>query len=186
MNWYKTAQNNEMYFLRYTSDPIGDLERGWSCNVHSWAWDYDGVKRYYEHFDIPKERQTAKHDKKNDIWCVRPEAGLSSFAFWDSNSFNDAKKEVSGYFGFGSSKEKSTIAVFSSSDYQLGKGSDREDIFIGGFFVGYIYPHMEWDDFTSSLKQNSFEKGTATVERENIKNNTDMFVEDDIDMFVEK
>jgi len=185
MNWYKEAQHNEMYFLRYTSDPIGDLERGWSCNVHSWARDYDGVKKYYEYFEVPEEHQNAQYDKKNDIWCVSPEPGLSSFAFRDSESFDNAKKEVSIYFGFGSSKNENNIAVFSSSNYQLGKGSDGEDVFIGGSFIGYIQPNMEWNDFMSFLEQNLFEKGTVTVKRENIKNNLDMFVEDDIDMFEE-
>ena len=187
MNWYKKAQteNKALYFLRYTSDPLGDLERGWSCNVHRWAKNRDGVKKYYRYFepDVSEKDFNVKYDKRNDIWCIHPEMGLSSFAFWNSESLERAKDYISGFQGFGGGGGPDNMGVFLSSNYYLEKGSDKEDLFTEGTFVGFISENTNWDDFMNSLNKKELRQAIPVERQKDIKNNLEMFVENDIDMF---
>lgn len=182
MNWYKIAQqNNEMYFLRYTSEPERDLARGWSCYVHGWARDEDAVKRYYEYFKIPVGERNPKYDEIDNLWCVIPEEGLSAYGFYDEESFEIARENVGAYYGFGESQNMSGPALFKSNNYKIGAGSDEEDVFLGGTFLGFLSPDAEWEDFMTSLDTSVPE----ITNRRDVTQDLDRFVEDDLDDFEE-
>ena len=162
MNWYKRA-TGAMYFLRMTNDPEGDLKRNFSCyNPSLWVKDKSFASTYIERLresgnDEYIEWINPKYDPINNVWCLWPEKGISSFAFNDEGSFNSAKNNVFNYEGFGGGSG-SFIAVFESSDYDLGGGvSDMEDLFRDGRFIGYIPRDISYENFIKRVSGSNFE-----------------------------
>ncbi len=117
-----------MFFLRDTRSPEVDLERGFSCNVNAWMNSEEEAMAYQErHGGLTHPR----YDEKIGRWCADPELGLSSFAFHDEASFNQAMAQMESY-------ALENIAVFISDEYDLNAGLDGEDVFRGGSFLKYI------------------------------------------------
>ena len=80
-------------------------------------------------------------------WCYLVEPGLSSFAFWDEPSFVEAKQKMEEYVDSWGSDQK--LHIFQSDQYKLGAGSDREDVFTPGQYLGWIPFTASWQDFST-------------------------------------
>jgi len=118
-----------MYFLCDTNDPEGDLQRGFSCHIDGWTDDYAwAVEKAKTKSLIGRPLQ----DPKSKRWCFDPERGLSGFAFHDLMSLEEAMRRITSYVG-----ERDRVAVFQSSEYDLGAGADGEDVFSSGRLMGF-------------------------------------------------
>ncbi len=126
-----------LFFIRNTSKPLEDLERGFSCEVNSWVNSEEEAVSYQKrHGAIAKP----KFDKVSKKWCADPELGLSSFGFYNEKTFNEAIIKMEQY----AYDEK--IALFVSSDFNLDAGADSEDVFRSGEFLTYITFETAWEE----------------------------------------
>lgn len=150
------SASGPMYFLRDTSDPQRDLERGFSCEVNSWFSHQEDAEACAASLST-----TARQDPSNGMWCGSPEAGLSSFAFHDPQSFTVALERMAG----GDYISQDRLAIFRSSDYDLGAGADGEDCFRNGQFVGWLplddQWEASWDDVSRLIGGNLMESSRS-------------------------
>ena len=124
--------NRPIFFLRNTLDPEGDLVRGFSCHIDGWTDDQAfAVQQAKTKSLTGKPRQ----DPRTRKWCFDPEPGLSSFHFYDIPSLQKAVERI-GIYAF-----DGELGLFTSTDYNLGVGTDGEDVFRGGEFLGFV----PWD-----------------------------------------
>ncbi len=144
--WNIREQKNDqqIFFIRNTKDPLRDLERGFSCEVNSWVNTEDEAINWQSKNGAVSE---PKYDKTINKWCADPELGLSSFGFWDEKSFNDAMQKIEDY------AYDDKIALFVSNDYDLDSGVDSEDVFRNGKFLKYITWGTAFDEITTEYPQ---------------------------------
>ena len=138
----ETKLNPKRFFLRNTNNPEADLKRGWSCNVNSWVdSEEDAIEFQKRNGSISKP----KFDKLRNKWCADPELGLSSFSFYDEDSFKHAILKMEEY------AHEGKIGLFISNDYILDVGLDSEDIFKSGKFLDYIDFETTYDDILKKV-----------------------------------
>lgn len=140
-----TESRTTMFFLRDTSDPERDLRRGFSCEVNSWFSHEDDAKECAERHSASEGH---RQDPETGMWCGSPEPGLSSYAFNDESSFARAMDAIGEYLS------QDRVAIFQSSEYDLGAGADGEDCFRNGRFVGWLDledGYATWDDFQRTV-----------------------------------
>ena len=90
INEFKKTIPKELFFIRHTSNPQADLERGFSCEVNSWVQtEEEAIEFQNKNHTITKP----KYDSFSKMWCADPELGLSSFSFSDEKSFNYVRKK---------------------------------------------------------------------------------------------
>lgn len=126
----------EVFFLRVTGTPERDLERGFSCYEGCW-WEtkQDALDDQQDHVTlIPRQ------DPHTQLWCSVPEDGLSAFGFWDEQTFTDAVELIQDYI------RSDEVAIFVSNDYTFATGSDGEDLFRNGRFLGYLPIPPKWEE----------------------------------------
>lgn len=132
----------KMLFARFTVDPQADLMRGFSGFANSWVSDFaeatNAVARLEAEQGLPsgnlrRRLPPPRQDRVTGDWCWAPEAGLSGFAFWTIGGVAPALASVARYGQAGM-----PYCVFESDDFDIGGGSDGEDIFRGGRFLGRI------------------------------------------------
>lgn len=127
-----------LFFIRNTADPERDLHRGFSCHVDGWRKTEADAQEWWR--DNGLDDQPPRRDPATGLWCADPEWGISSFAFWDADSYAAARKRFDTYW------VEDGAAIFVSDDYRLGIGTDGEDCFRGGEFVGMIDHKDAWND----------------------------------------
>ena len=136
-----------VFFVRTTKSPENDLKRGWSCHTEGWVYGKEEAYEFWEHWkkknpDLLEPRQDLQYHGINpdgtqfERWCVIVEPGLSGYAFWDENSFRRAKVKLEPYVNSFGSDQK--LAIFKSDRFKMKSGSDREDTFLPGIFLGWV------------------------------------------------
>jgi hypothetical protein len=162
-SWLLEGQT-PVFFVRTTRSPENDIKRSWSCHAEGWV---DSKEEAYEHWEIMKKkfgpnvrepRQDLQYHGINpdgtkfERWCVMVEPGLSGFAFWDENSFRRAKVKMEKYVdSFGPNQK---LAIFESDKFKMKSGSDREDTFLPGVFLGWV-KYTDSFDVVLALKTSS-------------------------------
>ncbi len=137
--WMRIVETaGRMYFLRDTTDPLRDLERGFSCEVNSWFSHREDAEKCARMNSVGGQ---FRQDPVTGQWCGSPEVGLSSYAFHDEGSFEVALSRMQD----GDYISQDRLAVFQSADYELGSGADGEDCFRNGVFVGWLDLDSEWN-----------------------------------------
>lgn len=134
----------ETYFVRATVDPKTDLRRNFSCVNNAFVDRQDEITDAIGDIypDGSDHLRPPRQDPVTGGWCWEPEAGLSSFAVQDAVSFQQAMRAVRGY-----ASHLGQVGVFASSDFDLGAGSDGEDVFRDGRFVGWLDLDASYDEF---------------------------------------
>ncbi len=128
-----------MFFVRATLDPEADLKRGFSGVYNAWCDNLSDIPDAIEdctEVNLPTPRQ----DPVTGWWCWQWEDGLSSFALDDEATFKQAMDRVLSY-----GEHLGCVALFEADDFDIGKGSDREDLFRDGRFLG-------WLEFTATFE----------------------------------
>lgn len=144
-----------LFFLRWSSDPHSDLERGFSGHLQAW---YNSEK---EAMDDYKERikqgiyvpYSPREDPSTGEWNAEPEWGLSGYSFEDEESFNDAMIEVMDIGWFHEESRQQKLFVFKSFNYLLGDGFDGEDVFRGPCTFDSIKPGSSYKSILPMLKK---------------------------------
>jgi hypothetical protein len=155
-----------MYFLRFTRNASEDLQRGWSCHNHGWARTEQAANEFARKY----RTRGVKFDPVNKIYCAMPEDDLSSFAFHDEATYQQAKNNVSGY-------GSTSVGLFSSNNYSLGAGEDGEDVFRDGQFHGYVDLRLSYEKLMQQLGQLPIQTQEKFPPFD--LNARDMFIEDD-------
>lgn len=133
---------SQRFFLRATIDPMGDLQRGFSCVNNAWVDDVEEIApAILDHYGEGVELNSPRQDPSTGGWCWEPERGLSSFAFHDEESFGSAMERVRPY-----AQHIGEVGMFASADYDLGCGADGEDVFRNGRFVRFIPIEARYED----------------------------------------
>lgn len=147
MNFKLFESQTPTFFVRTTKNPENDIKRGWSCHTEGWVYDKEEA---YQQWEFLKKRNPNAREPRQDLqyhginpngtkferWCVLVEPGLSGFAFWDENSLRRAKVKLEPYIdSFGDSQK---LAIFESDKFKIKSGSDGEDTFLPGRFLGWI------------------------------------------------
>jgi hypothetical protein len=144
----------DYYFLRQTSDPQKDLDRGFSCQAGCWVDSYEDAVKWQEvNGSLIKPQQ----DPITKGWCYDPELGLSSYGFNNKDTFDRAIYNISEYVHGSSVNGGYGVYVFKSKNFNLNAGLDGEDVFRDGelvcqlpYVIGddVIEPGMSFDDIT--------------------------------------
>jgi hypothetical protein len=136
-------------FLRATLDPETDLIRGFSGVYNSWVDHKDQIEEAVleTYPEGGKHLLPPRQDPVTGWWCWEPEAGLSAFGFSNEEEFIHALKKVTPY-----GEHLDRIAVFSSYDYNVKAGADREDLFRNGHFLGWIPINARFHDVQKLIK----------------------------------
>lgn len=147
--WLENART--LYFLRLTRSPQNDLLRGWSCHAEAWTDSKESAFEIYERIKhkraaaLPPQMDQQYHGTNPDgsryeRWCYWVEPGLSSYAFWDEQSFERAKRKIEYY----AESPMARLHVFQSDKYKLRAGSDGEDVFSPGIHIKQITFQTSW------------------------------------------
>lgn len=159
-SWLLEGQT-PVFFVRTTRNPENDIKRGWSCHTDGWEDNKEDAYQVWNHLkkknpNMLEPRRELQYPGINpdgtkfERWCVLVEPGLSGFAFWDENSFRRAKVRMEKYVdSFGSSQK---LAIFKSDKFKMKSGSDGEDTFLPGVFLGWV---KYTDSFEEVLKLSS-------------------------------
>ncbi len=142
-------QEVDKIFFRKTLHPLEDLKRNWSCHQGGWFQTEEEAVNFYKNEDghlvglMPP-----KKDDSRDMWCGLPEDGLSGFVIRNEDDYEKYLDILVNEY-----RAKNSIAVFESSDYDLGNGSDGEDLFRGGTFLFFLDINSTYHDYLEEINK---------------------------------
>lgn len=134
----------QLYFLRATTDPRRDLDRGFACVGDHWFDSFEEALDWQDSQGSMFFQSPPREDPHTRKWCGDPELGLSGKAFRNITEFKQVLRKVT--------PEGSRLGVFSSTTYDLHTGLDGNDVFRPGEFVGWIRPERAMEDLFRILE----------------------------------
>lgn len=142
----------EVLFLRWTTDPLEDIKRNFSGHLQAWFDTEEEAledieAQYGENSDIKP-----KYDPINQMWNSDPEWGLSGYGLKDEQGFNLAMESIREISWFHKEDRQQDLAVFKSKNFQNGTGFDGEDLFKDAIFIGFLEDTSTYDDFLKLIK----------------------------------
>lgn len=155
------------YFLRWTSDPKGDVKRNFSGHMQAW---YKTREEAYN--DYEKEKANGRHlpyepkyDPVEDMWNSDPEWGISGYLFYDENSFNDAMEKIKEIAWHHQDNNQQDLALFSANELGDDEGFDGEELFRDISFIKYV----DVDDTYKDVFNNNINELIKRIIREEIR-----------------
>lgn len=166
-------------FLRWTSDPAGDIKRGWSGHLQAWyGSEEEAIKDYQKRTAqgnyLPNE---PKQDPATGEWNSEPESGLSGFGFEDEESFEHAMNEAKEISWFHQESRGQDLCLFVGTRL-VEQGFDGEDLFVDAKFIAAIDVDNTYEEIQQALKQLKeirYIIRQALLERFNFNNNKTFF-----------
>lgn len=143
-----------MFFLRWTSNPEGDAERGWSGYMQAWYDSEDEAwEAYQKRIDdgniLPSE---PKEDSLSGMWNSEPEAGLSGYGFKDEASFQQAMKNIRDIAWYHQEDNNQNLWLFKGTELPE-QGADGEDLFSDVEPIKEIYLDSTYQDVVGTMKE---------------------------------
>ena len=128
------------YFLRWTSDPQGDIKRNFSGHMQAWFNSKEEAYKDYEEEKL-KGRYLPfepKYDPVEDMWNSDPEWGVSGYLFSDEKTLNEALEKIKDIEWHHKETMNQDLGVFSANEIGPYEGYDGEELFRDISFIGYI------------------------------------------------
>jgi len=163
----EVAQKKDWYFLRWTSDPQGDLRRNWSGHLQAWFNSEEEAFKDYKN-RVEKGHQSADNKPKQDPntgdWNAEPEWGISAYAFNNKKTFEIAKNQIDEIGWFHQEGRGQYLVLFKSNNWQSQMGWDGEDLFKDGIIVGYLDKNATFEDVNDLIQSKQINESYYTKE----------------------